>query len=388
MAERDSQDRTEAPTSRKLSKAREDGQVARSVELPAAAVVIGAFLALMLSGQWLFTRVGEQMIAAFRFDPALLSRPAMLPAEMARQVVDGLLTIAPVMGFCAVLAVLAAGLTGGYLFSMKSLKPSASKISPAEGFKRMFGAHAAVELGKAILKFALVGAILWAFIYVEIGELLSLGGMALEPAMGVLGSLMARSALGVSFSLLVIALIDVPWQRYRFMQRMKMTKQEVRDELKDVEGRPELKAHIRQRQRELASARMMRRVRDADVVITNPDHFAVALAYDAEGDEPPIVVAKGADFMAQRVRDEASLHGVQIFEAPSLARALYFTTELEKPIPDALYLAVAQVIAYVYSIEGARPSTIRPRRPDPEVPDSMRFDSQGRRIASSMEDGA
>jgi flagellar biosynthetic protein FlhB len=386
MAENSAQDRTEAPTARKLSKAREDGQVARSVELPAAAVVICAFLALLLSGRWLFTKVGEQMIAAFRFDPRLLSQSEMLPGELARQVVDGLLWIAPLMAFCAAVAVLASGLTGGYLFSLKSLQPRASKISPVEGFKRMFGAHAAVELGKALLKFALVTGILWAFVLVEIDALLALGSMALEPAMGSLGSLLARSALGVSLSLLVIAAIDVPWQRHRFLQRMKMTKQEVRDEMKDVEGRPEVKAHIRQRQRELASARMMRRVRDADVVITNPEHFAVALAYDASSDAPPLVVAKGADLMAHRVREEAELHGVHIFQAPPLARALYFTTDLEKPIPDALYLAVAQVIAYVYSLEGMNPSAGAPRRPDPPVPASMQFDARGQRVATTTED--
>jgi flagellar biosynthetic protein FlhB len=180
MAESSSQDRTEAPTPRKLSKAREDGQVARSVELPAAAVVIGAFLFLMLSGSWVFTKVGEQMIAAFRFDPKLLAQPALLPAELGRQVVDGLLIIAPLVAFCAVIAVLASGLTGGYLFSLKSVQPRASKISPIEGFKRMFGAHAAVELAKALLKFVLVAGILWAVILVEIDKLLALGGMALE----------------------------------------------------------------------------------------------------------------------------------------------------------------------------------------------------------------
>jgi flagellar biosynthetic protein FlhB len=379
MAENSGQDRTEAPTARKLSKAREDGQVARSVELPAAAVVIGAFLFLMLSGQWVFTQVGEQMIAAFRFDPKLLSQPALLPAELGRQIVDGLLIISPLVGFCGVIAVLASGLTGGYLFSLKSVQPRASKISPVEGFKRMFGAHAAVELAKALLKFTLVAGILWAVIIADIDRLLALGGMALEPAMGSLGSLLARSALGVSLSLLVIALIDVPWQRHRFMQRMKMTKQEVRDEMKDIEGRPEVKAHIRQRQRELANARMMQRVRDADVVITNPEHFAVALAYDADRDEPPIVVAKGADLMAQRVREEAARHGIHVFQAPELARALYFTTDLEKAIPDSLYLAVAQVIAYVYSLEGMRPAGGVPRRPEPQVPGSMLFDAHGRR---------
>jgi flagellar biosynthetic protein FlhB len=186
--------------------------------------------------------------------------------------------------------------------------------------------------------------------------------------------------------LAVIALIDVPWQRHSFMKRMRMTRQEIKDEMKDMEGRPEVKAQIRRRQREMANARMLQRVKDADVVITNPEHFAVALEYDPENNGAPIVVAKGSDFMAAKIREEAGKAGVHLFPAPELARALYFTTEAEHPVPEALYHAVAQVIAYVFNLEGAQPGRRSMQRPQPEVPAALRFDADGRRLEAQADE--
>jgi flagellar biosynthetic protein FlhB len=184
----------------------------------------------------------------------------------------------------------------------------------------------------------------------------------------------------VTLSLIVIAGIDVPWQKHEFMKRMRMTKQEIKDEYKDIEGRPEVKAQIRRRQREMSNQRMMANVKDADVVITNPSHFAVALAYDPTGDGAPTLVAKGADLIAARIREEANTHGVHIFEAPPLARALYYTTEVDRSIPEGLYVAVAQVIAYVFSLGTVTPGKPGMARPNPEVPADMHFDENGRLI--------
>jgi flagellar biosynthetic protein FlhB len=195
------------------------------------------------------------------------------------------------------------------------------------------------------------------------------------------GRLTLESALAVSLALALIAVIDVPWQRHSFTKRMRMTRQEVKDEMKETEGRPEVKAHIRRRQREMAGARMMQRVKDADVVITNPEHFAVALEYDPSNDGAPIVVAKGSDFMAAQIREEAARRGIHLFPAPELARALYFTTEPERPVPEALYHAVAQVIAYVFSLEGAQPGRGPLNRPYPRVPPDMLFDPAGHRLS-------
>jgi flagellar biosynthetic protein FlhB len=206
---------------------------------------------------------------------------------------------------------------------------------------------------------------------------MELGQMGLEPALAHAGIMIGESALWLSLSLLVIALIDAPYQRFAFMKRMRMTKQEVKDEMKDMEGQPEVKAKIRQRQREMANSRMLQKVKDADVVITNPEHFAVALSYDPTGDGAPLLLAKGSDFLAQRIREEAEKHGIEIFAAPPLARALYFTTKLDQPIPEALYLAVAQVIAYVFSLADVRPGFERMQKPNPKIPPSMQFNADG-----------
>lgn len=378
-----SQERTEEPTARRLSKAREEGQVARSTEAPAAAVVISALLVMLLSGSWMIQRLSGQFASGFVFDRKTLDKPLMLPAFFADQIFSGLMVVMPVMLVTLLMAIIATIATGGLHFSGAAAAPKMSKLNPMAGLKRMFGTHAAVELAKAILKFTLVGAALWASIQSRMDDIMRIGGMALEPALTLAGVLLLQSALAVSLALVVIALIDVPWQRHSFIKRLRMTRQEIKDEMKDSEGRPEVKAHIRRRQREMANSRMMARVKDADVIITNPEHFAVALEYDPTGDGAPILVAKGSDFMAAQIREEAARHGIHLFPAPELARALYFTTEAERPIPEALYHAVAQVIAYVFSLEGAQPGRGGMRRPSPKVPKDMRFDADGRPLEAA-----
>jgi flagellar biosynthetic protein FlhB len=209
-------------------------------------------------------------------------------------------------------------------------------------------------------------------------DLMRVANMGLEPALGQAGQMIMQSALWLTFSLVVIALIDAPYQRWSYFKKLRMTKQEVKDEFKELEGRPEVKQQIRRRQREMANARMISKIKDADVVITNPEHFAVALAYDPTSDGAPILLAKGADHIAARIREEARLHGVETFSSPQLARALYFTTEVDHPIPEALYHAVAPVIAYVFSLAQVRPGVEPMARPTPKVPPSMRFDADGR----------
>ena len=371
------EDKTEEPTARRLQKAREDGQVARSTELPAAVILISCFLLFMVAGGWLVSRLMSTFAGGFVFDRKTLDQPTLLPAAFASQALDGLVFMMPVLGLTLVLAVISAGLTGGYLFSLKAVAPKLDKINPIQGFKRMFGPKAAVELAKAILKFTLVAAALWFMLMSHLEELVMLGRMGLEPALALSGELIAKSALAVSLTLALIAMIDVPYQKWQFKKNLRMTKQEIKDEMKDIEGRPEVKAQIRRRQREIANARMIQRVKTADVVITNPEHFAVALEYDPNGDSAPILVAKGSDFMAAKIREEARTHGVHLFSAPELARALYFTTEADQPVPESLYLAVAQVIAYVFSLEGAQPGHQAMARPTPKVPDSMLFDTEG-----------
>ncbi len=373
------QDKTEDPTAQKLNKARKDGQVARSIELPAAVIVIGSIAILMITGGWLITRLSAVFAQGFVFDRQLIEKPLLLPAHFGEHILAAFVLVLPIILFTMVAAVVASGLTGGYLFSLSAVMPKGSKLDPISGLKRIFGTHALVELGKAILKFVLVAGVLWWSLMIHMDKLVQIGQMGLEPALDAAGRMILQSGLWVSLSLAVIALIDVPWQKHSFTKRMRMSKQEVKDEFKQMEGSPDVKAQIRRRQREMANSRMMERIKDADVVITNPEHFAVALEYDPTGDGAPIMVAKGSDHMAALIREEAKNHGIHIFEAAPLARAIYFTTEVEHQVPEDLYHAVAQVIAYVFSLEAASP--MNPPRPRPQVtvPPSMLFSPNGKR---------
>ncbi len=373
-----SDDKTEEPTSRRLEKAREDGQVARSTELSAAAVTISAVSLLFITGGYVVTKLAEKFAAGFNFDRKLVFSSNLLPAIFGHQMLEAYILIVPVLGLTLVVAIAASGATGGYLFSLKAVMPKASKLNPAAGLKRMFGVKALVELGKALLKFFLVTGVLVYVLNDNIDTLNLIGKMALEPALATAGKLLAKAALLITLSLVIIAMIDVPFQRWQFMKQMRMSKQEIKDEMKNSEGNPEIKAQIRRRQREMSNARMIDSVKDADVVITNPEHFAVALAYDPNGDTAPILLAKGADEMAARIRSEAQKHGIEIFQAAPLARALYFTTEVDHPVPEDLYYAVAQVIAYVFNLASVRPGAAPVQRPKPTVPESMQFDTNGK----------
>jgi flagellar biosynthetic protein FlhB len=381
MAEESGAEKTEDPTARKLRNARDEGQVARSIELPAAAVTIGAILVMVMMGSYWMKKMTEIFASGFKFDRKTLDNPDLMVTSFASQLGESFLLIVPVLMVTAVLAVLSSGATGGYLFSLKSILPNFGKLSPLSGFKRMFGTHAAVELLKAILKFTLVALVLWSLVSRQMDQMMQLGQMAVEPALAAAGWMIGESALWLSLSLMIIALIDAPYQKYSFIKRMRMTKQEIKDEMKDMEGRPEVKQQIRQRQREMANNKMIQKVKDADVVITNPEHFAVALSYDPTGDGAPILLAKGSDHMAARIREEALKHDVEMFAAPPLARALYFSTKVDYPVPESLYLAVAQVIAYVFSLADVRPGIEPMAKPNPKVPASMQFDTNGKIVS-------
>ncbi len=380
MAEQSSE-RSEQPTGRKLDKAREEGKVARSPELPASAVMIITVLVLLVSGAGLVSGLVKVFSGGLRFDKSTLHTPAQLPLVAADQLLAAFALILPILLITAAMAVLSSGATGGFFFSIKAVQPKLSKISLLAGLSRVFGTRALIELGKTLLKFLIVGSTLLFVVNAQLPVLMRVGHMPMEAALQATAKVVGECALWVTLSMVLIALLDVPLQRFQFIKGMRMTKQEVRDEMKEAEGRPEVRAQIRRRQREMANARMMKRVKDADVVITNPDHFAVALHYEPASDNPPLLVAKGVDHTAQRIREEAALHGIPTFEAPPLARALYFTTELEQPVPPELYFAVAQVIGYVFSLNDVRPGAAPLIKPVPEVPPSMLFNTRGERLA-------
>ena len=377
MSEESSSERTEEPTARRLEKAREEGQIARSVELNTAVLLVTATMFFTFSGQWMFDKLGQLFVYQLQFDRKVMDKAELLPAIFAQSVLDGYLIIFPIMITLAVLAVLSTGLTGGFIFSAKLLMPNFGKLNPMSGLARIFGIKAIIELGKSILKFSIVTVILFLTVMHNMEALLNLNRMDLNVAVKQAGSMIVDACFWMSMGLVFIALLDVPLQIYQVNKKLKMTKQEVKDEMKDSEGRPEIKAQIRRRQREMANNKMMSKVKDADVVITNPQHFAVALQYDPTSDGAPILIAKGADELARKIREIAKEEGVEIFEAPELARALYFTTKLETIIPEELYHAVAQVIAYVFSLNDAYSKSSRFVKPKPKIPENMRFDENG-----------
>lgn len=372
-------DRTHEPTARRLQRARDEARLPRSSDLNGAAVTMAVLLALTVAGGWLLHTLAQHMAQALRFNTQALQTPTLLPALAGQQLGAAFWALAPWLLVAVVAVVLAAALHGGFVFSPQALVPKWSKLDPAQGLARIFGPRAWTELGKSVLKVTVVSIVLYLVVRSRETELLHLGSMALEPALASAGRLLIESALTVALALLGLAAFDVPLQRYQWLKGMRMTLQEIRDEMKEAEGRPEIKAAIRRRQREIAQAQMIQRVRDADVIVTNPEHFAVAMLYDPAGDLPPVVVAKGADGLAARIREEGDRQGIPRFEAAPLARALYFTTDLEQAVPEALYPAVAQVIAWVFSLEGLRPGTPPQPKPVPQVPASMRFDTEGRR---------
>ncbi len=374
----DSQDKTEEPTARRLSKAREEGQIARSTEITIAASVISVAIYIYLFGSALLGNIANIFAQGLVFDSMAVLEPQVALGRLGDATVEALLSIVPILVLTAVVVLACSGLIGGYNFSWKSIQPKASKFNPISGLKRMFGLQALVNLAKSLAKFFLVGGVTYFLIEASITEFAEISLMALEPGLTASASILTTAFLVAASTLIIIALIDAPYQLYQHNEKMKMSLKEVKDERKDTEGSPEVKQRIRQKQREVSAARMLEAIAEADVVITNPEHFAVALAYDPSSDDPPKVVAKGTDYIAERIRERAGEEGVPLFQSPVLARALFFTTELDAFIPEPLFEAVAQVIAYIFNINSINRSKMTQSKPVPRVPDDMIFDSDGR----------
>ncbi len=377
-----SQDKTEQPTAQRVKKAREEGQIARSQELPPAAMMIAGTLFFTMTGQYVFGRMSDLFRSQLQFDRRIADKAELLPAIFAGSIVDGFMIVFPLLCMLYVIAVLSTGLAGGFIFQPKLALPKFSKLSPMSGLARMFGPQALINLGKSVLKFVVVGAILCVSVMNNLNDLTNISQMDLNAAIKVSGRIIVDSCFWLSLGLVLVALVDVPLQRHQLNKKLKMTKQEVRDEMKNSEGNPEIKGQIRRRQREILNNKMMLKIQDADVVITNPTHFAVALSYDPTDDGAPILIAKGEDALAAKIREKAQEHGVYLFEAPLLARALYFTTKLDHPIPEPLYHAVAQVIAYVFSLNQSYGRGGQVVKPTPKVPDEMKFEANGKLMTS------
>jgi flagellar biosynthesis protein FlhB len=377
MAESESgAEKSEDPTEKRKQDSRKKGEIARSRELNTLAVVLAGTGGLLMFGGALGQRIMQMMYKNFSLPREMLLDERYMAISLlqsAQMAGDGLIPLFVVLLIAAIVGPVS---LGGWLFSMEALAPKFSRMNPLSGLKRMFSMKSIVELLKALGKFAIVLLVALFVLARARNELIKFASEPLEMAILHSMQVVGWSALWLACGLIAIAVIDVPFQMWDSKQKLKMTKQEVRDEYKDSEGKPEVKGRIRQLQREMAERRMMSAIPEADVIITNPTHFAVALKYDSEKGQAPILLAKGGDFLALKIREIGNEHNIVLLESPALARAVYYSTELEQEIPAGLYLAVAQVLAYVNQLrqyhagKGKKPEALK----EPEIPVDLRRD--------------
>lgn len=379
MAESESgQDKTEDPTEKRKKDSREKGEIARSKELNTLAVMLAGAGGLLIFGGMLAQELMDLMRLNFNLSREVIMDEKSMGTFLLVSGKIALLAIQPVMITLLLAALIGPISLGGWLFAAGSMAPKFSRMNPGAGLKRMFSMKAVIELVKALAKFIITLFVALMVLSADIDDFLRIAHEPLEQAIIHSVTLVGWSSLWLACGLIIIAAVDVPVQLWESHKKLLMTKQEVRDEHKDQEGRPEVKQRIRQTQREMSQRRMMAAIPDADVVITNPTHYAVALKYDAEKGGAPVLLAKGSDFLALKIREIAVANNVMLLESPGLARSIYYSTELEQEIPGGLYLAVAQVLAYVYQIRQYRAG--KGKRPDPlkddlPIPPDLRRDA-------------
>jgi flagellar biosynthetic protein FlhB len=364
MAQDSDAEKTEPASAKRLEQAREDGDVARSRELATFTVLMTAGAGLWLTGGNIVRQLNAAMVSGLSLTREQVFDPDVLILRIASDIGQVMLACMPLALAVMLVALASPLLIGGWLFSAKAFAPKFSKLDPVAGIGRMFSTNALVELLKAVGKTVVVGAVAWQVVLHQKQAVL---GLALEPLRS--GSAHMVDLVGAAFLFIVgglglIALIDGPYQMWHYAHKLRMTRQEIRQEAKESDGNPEIKAKMRQMQREMSRRRMMSAVPTADVVITNPTHYAVALKYaDGQGGAPQ-VVAKGSDAVAARIRALAAEHKVPLLEAPALARALHRHTEIGDEIPEALYAAVAEVLAYVFQLRAyGKGGAAYPERP-------------------------
>lgn len=377
MAEQDSgQERTEEATAKRQQDAKDKGDIPRSKELNTTAILLGGAGALMAFGGSIAADLSGMMSANFSFTRDEVFNPSTMLAHLGQSMAESMMALIPFFIIVLLAAIIGPISLGGWVMSTKSLAPKAERISPLAGIKRMFAMRALVELLKTIAKVALVGTLSLVILDWMTDDLLALGKQDIIPAMANGLRIVGWSVLALSSTMILISAIDVPFQISSHAKKLKMTMQEVKDEMKNTEGKPEVKSRIRQLQYDMAQGRMMSAVPEADVVITNPEHYAVALRYNSDNMGAPVLVAKGADLIAFKIREIAKAHDIPVLTAAPLARAVYHSTELEQEIPAGLYIAVAQVLAYIFQLQrfekrqGQRPGAM----PDLPIPDELRRD--------------
>ena len=353
MAEESDLERTEPASSRRLEQAREEGQVPHSRELGAFLVMFAAAGVFWAMGPWLMQRMSALVRRGLSIDQQLAHEPQLMMTRFADLSLDALLAFAPLLVALLVAALLSPFLLGAWNFAPKALMPDLSRLDPIKGLARLVSWSGLVEMLKAIAKAFLLGGVAAWVIWSERYDIFAIFSQSLDVGLVSAGNLVNFSFLAVVATMLLIVAVDVPFQLWQYHDKLKMSREELKQEGKETEGNPEVKARIRSMQREAARRRMMGAVPTADVIVTNPTHFAVALAYKS-GMGAPKVVAKGRGDIALKIREIGAQNGVPMLEAPPLARALYRHTELDQEVPSALYAAVAEVLAYVYQLSNWR----------------------------------
>ncbi|MEQ1816232.1 MAG: flagellar biosynthesis protein FlhB [Nitrosomonas sp.] len=350
MAEDSDLEKTEEATPKRLEKAREEGQVARSLELTTFSVMLVAAAGLLFMGADMMDKLMRIMKAGMQMERDLAFQTDLMLNRLYELAFEGLISIAPILFLLLVVAFFAPMLLSGWMFSTKALMPKFDRINPFKGLARIFSVNSLVELVKAILKTVLIGSVAALVIWHNKEAVMALLIVPVDLGISRTGDFLAMSFLLIVGAMMLVVVIDVPYKIWEHAKQLRMTKEEIRKENKDSEGDPFVKARIRGLQREAARRRMMSEIPKADVIVTNPTHYAVALRYQSNSMRAPKVVAKGVHLLAARIREVAEAHRIPILEAPPLARALYHHAELESEIPEKLYTAVAEVLAYVFQL--------------------------------------
>ena len=354
MSENSDQEKTEEPTSKRLEDAHKKGQIARSRELNTFVMLITSAALLLMLGEQMGNSLLAMMRSQFQLSREIIFDPVSPIIYFKQLMIDGVMLIAPFIAVLVVAAIVAPLALGGWVFSWEALTPKFEKLDPIKGIARLFALRGLIELIKALLKFLLIFVVAVILSKHFLNELVGLGAEPLEQSIGHALNIIGICFLVLSASLIVVVMFDVPYQLWDHSKKLKMTLQEIKDEMKESEGSPEVKGRQRRIQRDMAQNRMMAQVPMADVIVTNPSHYAVALKYDQNANGAPKLVAKGVDLIAAQIRLLATGANVPLVASPPLARALYYSTEIDKEIPKELYLAVAQVLAYIYQLKTAR----------------------------------
>ncbi len=370
----DGQDKSEDPTEKKKSESRKKGQVARSKELTTLFMLIASIVGIMIFSGDMLEVITAIMKNNFSVERSVLFDSTQLFKHFKGELSAMVFALLPLFFLMLFTAIFSSALLGGFNFSAESITPKLSKLDPIKGLKKIFGTNGIIELVKSILKIMLMGGVAVYFLWKAKNEIY---GLSEEPFPGAFihaMELISWQFLLVSLTMIVVALIDVPYQIWSNTRQLKMTKQEVKDESKNSDGNPEVKGRIRQKQQEIAQQRMMSDVPKADVIITNPTHFAVALKYDIEGSGAPIMLAKGADLVALQIRSVAQANDVPIMEIPPLSRAIYYSVDIGQEIPAGLYVAVAQVLAYIFQLKnGDVEQDTKPDMSNLPIPDEYKY---------------